>query len=597
MSSNSCQPGCSFTFDGLKQTLLALRPGIESKLSKVSHLLVNYRTTRDILVLANAILSVAKKHFPDHIAHSLPETAMKDLGLKVRVCDFEDATALSLKFGHNQALIHSSDDASDYEGRNAVAFRRWLKDHPFILTSLESKGLEFDDVVVSFTFNRKVWDVSTQRVESLRMLRELYVAVTRAKRRVVLLVKRKDAASRGFIDSLGCDIETIKDSQLQVEFDCDTSADTWREKGVQMFDEGHFGLAASCFAAANEWGLSNWSRGKHLKSLGNRQDAASAYRRAARSFFEELDYEHTLDVLQELSYCPPWDEGDNAIFDAAQSVVPTHFSRHETVRLFLVRDCWAEIQVSDLKDLDSSTLFPAYKDHPELKTLIKKCKEEERREIGNVLPSLIAQYYFSVQNYSFAVELYLRCREIKLATESTRSAVDEIKASDADIREIYKVWSQNPDSMRKMHEESYVPLLIRMFSSPLEVAQSAGKKCLQSFGRKVVINAVNYADIGMEHLYDFHPTEFRTEVNAHLESMHSCCAGIVQWYIEKHDYENANEYIQSQWKKLSNSVLLKIISLHRKIRPGKLFFGKKYATLQHLIDISTSPIYKASHNP
>jgi superfamily I DNA/RNA helicase len=54
-------PGCSFTFDGLKQTLLAVTPGIESKLRHVHHLIVNYRTTKDILVMANTILDLAKK--------------------------------------------------------------------------------------------------------------------------------------------------------------------------------------------------------------------------------------------------------------------------------------------------------------------------------------------------------------------------------------------------------------------------------------------------------------------------------------------------------------------------------------------------------
>ena len=36
-------PGCSFKFDGLKQTMLAVQPGIESKIKKVVKLARNYR--------------------------------------------------------------------------------------------------------------------------------------------------------------------------------------------------------------------------------------------------------------------------------------------------------------------------------------------------------------------------------------------------------------------------------------------------------------------------------------------------------------------------------------------------------------------------
>lgn len=539
------QPGCSFTFDGLKQVLLSLKAGIESRLSKVSHLLVNYRTTKDILSLGNSILMVAKKNFPAQIAHSLPEVAMKELGLKVRICDFESALSLSVNFGHNQALIYSG-DGSDSSRDSIIAFHRWLKDHPFILSSLESKGLEFDDVVIAFSFGRKIWDTTSQSEGSLLMLRELYVAVTRAKRRVVLLIKRKDIAMRNFLGNLGCDIEPISDpKELQVEFDCKTTAASWYQRGVDLFEEGHFGLAASCFAAANTWGLSNWAKGRHLKSLGDRSDAANAYRRAARCFFEELDFSRTLDVLRELSYCPPWDEKDNAIFDKARSEVPNHFDRVETVRLCLVADRWQNIEIRHLKDIDTSTLFVSYKDHPKLQSMIRECSEEERSEISKVLPFIVAEYYHTVQNYQSAVELFLRSNEIDLATKSTRAAVDSAKLSDVHVRGCVAAWSQNTHSMRHFSEESYVRLLIRLYKHPLELARTAGKKCLQTFGRRLVIFALKHNSLEMMHLYEFHPTEFRTEVNTNLQSNLSCCLDIVKWYIEKHDYENATEYAKA----------------------------------------------------
>lgn len=134
--------GCSFTFDGLKQTLLALEGGIEKKLKKVDHLLVNYRTTKDILTMGNQILAAAKRFFPGAIDVAKPERARKDLGLKVAICSWTTAFEAKAKFGEDQAFIYSSSDP-DKLLSNAT---KWLDNHPFILSSLESKGLEFNDV-------------------------------------------------------------------------------------------------------------------------------------------------------------------------------------------------------------------------------------------------------------------------------------------------------------------------------------------------------------------------------------------------------------------------------------------------------------------
>jgi superfamily I DNA/RNA helicase len=198
-------PGCSFTFDGLKQTLLSLREGIEKQLSSaVHHLVVNYRTTRDVLQLGNAILAVARREFPNALGYAPPETSKKDLGIKVLLCDWKMALSQKVRLGQNQALIYSSDDVGGF-GERA---KDWVGAHPFILSSLDSKGLEFDDVIIAFDVDRKAWNVGKQGIASLRLLRELYVAVTRAQRRVVILVKNSTSSMQLFFESLGYDFQT-----------------------------------------------------------------------------------------------------------------------------------------------------------------------------------------------------------------------------------------------------------------------------------------------------------------------------------------------------------------------------------------------------
>lgn len=328
----------------------------------------------------------------------------------------------------------------------------------------------FSHDLSSSNFGRKVWDTTSQTEESLRMLRELYVAVTRAKRRVVILTS-KDVAMRRFLSDLGCDFEEITDpKQFQLEFACDTRAELWYQKGVELFEEGRYDLAASCFASASRWDLSNWSRGKHLKTQGNTSEAAAAYRRAVRCFVEECNYKQALDVLQELSYCPPWEDSDNEMFDRARSGAPAHLSRHEVIRLCLVANRWDEIELRDLKNIDTFSLFIGYKDHPTLNSMIVNCTNEDRSEIGKVLPSLLARYHDRAQNYMTAVELYIRSKELSSAEVSTKKAVKSSKSCDMQVRGCLQAWQGASKAMQDFSKESYINLLIRLYESPMDVA-------------------------------------------------------------------------------------------------------------------------------
>ena len=143
---------------------------------------------------------------------------------------WEQAVGEFARFGTRQALIYSSTDPDNV----ALEMNKWLKDHPFILTSLDSKGLEFDDVVVAFDVERKAWNIKEGRQSSLRLLRELYVAVTRAKRRVVILAK--SSVEREFFSSLkGCNIEVTDAKVALLEFNSATSRDKWFEEGQKLF--------------------------------------------------------------------------------------------------------------------------------------------------------------------------------------------------------------------------------------------------------------------------------------------------------------------------------------------------------------------------
>lgn len=136
------------------------------------------------------------------------------------------------RFGPNQALIYSS---TGDPGGVASEMNKWLNSHPFILTSLDSKGLEFDDCVVAFDVERKAWDMNAAKVSSLMLLRELYVAVTRAKRRVVILTKTQQI-KEFFMSLQGCNIEESDAKVALLEFDSATTKEEWLKRGQELFE-------------------------------------------------------------------------------------------------------------------------------------------------------------------------------------------------------------------------------------------------------------------------------------------------------------------------------------------------------------------------
>jgi hypothetical protein len=94
---------------------------------------------RGTLEMANAVILLIKQHFPKAIESYQKEEAVKDLGLKVALLDWEKAIgAENPSFGVEQAIIYGSD--IDLEAVHD-SMNEWLNNHPFILSSLDSKGM------------------------------------------------------------------------------------------------------------------------------------------------------------------------------------------------------------------------------------------------------------------------------------------------------------------------------------------------------------------------------------------------------------------------------------------------------------------------
>lgn len=291
--------GCSFKFDGLKQTLLEVTPGIEKRLKKVYHLLINYRTTADVLRVGNILLDLAKKYFPDSIEYAQPEQATKDNNIKVVLCDWDQAFQTpNLSFGDNQALVCSADENGTKE--LIEKSNKWLAKHPFILTPVDAKGLEFDDVVVAFNFKRNAWKIDKAEPISLQLLRQLYVAVTRAKQRVVILVKQESNVMKDFF-SIYCKINYSDSKILLTEFDTKTSKEDWLNRGHELFYSEEYLFASKCFQKGLCLSWEYWALGRHFARTVSSEKAAHSLRQCLAEFFILGDYDHGM--LSVIMFC------------------------------------------------------------------------------------------------------------------------------------------------------------------------------------------------------------------------------------------------------------------------------------------------------
>lgn len=564
-------PGCSFHFDGLKQTLLSVRSGIEASLSSVSQLLVNYRTTKDVLDLANKVLGVARDTFPDSIPFARTEVANKDLGLRVVLCDWDVACRENIDLGTNQACVFSSANPAMLEKEA----KNWLGSQPFIMSSLDSKGLEFDDVIVAFDYDRKVWRVCDKRVASLRMLRELYVAVTRARQRVVVLVKKGVPEMASFFESLNCDFQTTHSHLVLRDFTRVTSAGDWLERAKDFFEGENFRMAARCFDFAKDDGWCRWSQGKDFSMTGNYASAAEEYLAALQIFGLKKDHDLVLQVGLALadrgvSKNVSWDTKNSPFLKEALLVRSESLTRRNRIRIALLGILWEEVMVSDLKDESLTHLFSGYRGNAHFKAKIAETTKEELNAIERVLPLAVADCHCDQARYADSVRVFLFVGDQRGAINATTKALHDVRIGSGveSLPNVVTAWARSGVSS----QDPVICTLLKLFQSVEKAASAIAKDALRYLGREIIIAAVD-ADENVDRLllHTFSPADFFLEVSAVLENKFKRQhVQVVRWYIEKNDMSSALDFAQKKLKVFKDQHLWELLELLKKL-PSWLF--------------------------
>ena len=565
--------GCSFSFAGLKETLSTIRPDVQLK--DVDHLLVNYRTTKDVLELANAILSTAKRDFLGAIGFAQPEIAQKDLGHKVVLGTWDEAFSEPRKLGVNQAVIYSGKEELEHK------LMDWTSNHPFVLSSLDSKGLEFDDIIVVFDLDRKAWDTTSGRAQSLQMLRELYVAITRGRRKVIILAPKRASAMWHFLMGLGYNFQTTGVGMILREFHTETSPAEWKKKGMEHFEDKQYHHAARCFDASGDVAWSQYAEFRRLLSEGNKGDAESACVRAMEEFAAQMSFAKVVElaVLAERHTC--WPSCKTDLIRRALDAEEMELDRDDYIRLSLRCENWSRVTVDDLKNPVMSGIWLATRADKRLSGMLKRAATSELDEISLVVPAIMGDFYRGLNLLDKAVDLYLQAQENESATEIVRSLLDEFDqkgtrktvATEKTLTYLdYCVTSCLDQSLRS--GDNQVKSLLRAIKAlrenpnrgvpPCNLLRTVIPDCAKHLRRSVILWSVEYAKADRLCLYYFGATLFLPEITSELTRRFSDrMIEAVKWFLSLNETGLAADFSRKRLREWNNSEILSLVLVLR----------------------------------
>ncbi|VFQ92350.1 unnamed protein product [Cuscuta campestris] len=276
-------------------------------IAKVSCLLQNFRTHAGVLKLAQSVIDILYHYFPLSIDALAPETSLiyGEAPVLLRHGSNENAIATVLGnsvgisskvagFGAEQVILVRDEfvkkEVADLAGKQAL-----------VLTILESKGLEFQDVLLYNFFGssplgnqwRVVYDfMSTKRLELVDMrflesfpcfteerhavlcseLKQLYVAITRTRQRLWICESVEEFSKPMFEywEKMGLvEVRDLDDSFVRAMRKASTP-EQWKDRGIKLLWEKNYEMAIICFERAGERALEKQAKACKLRNAADR---------------------------------------------------------------------------------------------------------------------------------------------------------------------------------------------------------------------------------------------------------------------------------------------------------------------------------------
>ena len=288
----------------------------------------NYRSHQGILSLASSVMELLWRSFPNTIDKLEPEvgTLIGPAPILFLGCDASNligrasggssSPELELAFGAEQVILTRDDEVKEKLGKD-------LGDAALVLTILQAKGMEFDDVILCDFFSTAPDLVSwrslciSEREGSLTFdsvkhaslcseLKHLYVAITRSRVRFLMIERLKEAAqpfvelmtkksAPGLVEVTSGASENFGDKIKELQPRSSSDPQRWCANGEIMMAQGLYGEASLCFRRADEplkekkaTAYLKESQAEELEGKNRIKDALNAWE-TALMLFQDLE--------------------------------------------------------------------------------------------------------------------------------------------------------------------------------------------------------------------------------------------------------------------------------------------------------------------
>ncbi|KAL6295349.1 hypothetical protein ACE6H2_003491 [Prunus campanulata] len=298
---------------------------VKGQISDIFHLTQNFRTHAGVLKLSQSIVELIYRFFPHSIDVLKPETSLLYGEAPVLLESGESENAIIKIFGNSgtdsgnivgfgaEQVILVRDDGA----RKEVSM--FVGKHALVLTIVECKGLEFQDVLLYNFFGssplKNKWRVIYDYMKEQDLLdstlpkcfpsfneakhnilcselKQLYVAVTRTRQRL-WICENVEELSKPMFDywKKKCLVQVRQlDDSLAQAMQVASSPEEWKSRGIKLYHEHNYEMATMCFERAGDTYWERRSKAAGLKAMADRmrtsnpEEANSILREAAEIF-------------------------------------------------------------------------------------------------------------------------------------------------------------------------------------------------------------------------------------------------------------------------------------------------------------------------
>ena len=397
----------------------------------------NYRSHEGILALASLVMGMIWKGFPETVDKLDPEIGHLDGPRPVVFCGVQLDTLCSKNVGHNEFSAGTTDFGAEQvilvrDTHMKSNLRDQIGDFALILTILESKGMEFDDVILWNFFTECPDQPGIRSLETLQKepsmfdpkrhgsmcseLKNLYVAITRARVHLYIMESSKTTAAT-ILKFLGdntpksiVDVTSPSHEDFAMRLEMlrpATSLDPkqWSRRGAELLQLGMFIEAVRCFRNGKDENSETTAEGHRLecaaKACSDDTEAAQHLTLALKCFKKVKLIDEAARVLVALGKSEDAAEillQNKRYFKAAQLFAKADLSMRAVECYHLAKDYSEAAAILNKKeDYDGLVLY-LHKNRDKIPTKIPQ-------SYRSLCKLLLKQQKVSVESRKYAIEL------------------------------------------------------------------------------------------------------------------------------------------------------------------------------------------------